>query len=119
MLTIYLALALTNRQQRQEFHVLLILIILITTIFFCHALIRLCMLLLHPPREDDDMEQQRLPAMIGPGEYADPVVPIRVLLARDEEAVGIESLATKIPPPVYGFWRGSVVSGIISGNNMI
>jgi len=110
VLTIYLGLALTNRQESQEFHVLLILVILVTTIFFCHALIRLCMLLLHPPTEEDDLEQQNLPSMTGPGGYANPVVPIRVVLARDEEAAGIESAATKVPPPVYGLWRESVVS---------
>jgi hypothetical protein len=103
-------LALSNRNESQEFHVLLILIILITTIFFCHALIRLCMMLIHPPAEDD-LEQQ-LPSMIGPGGYANPEVPIRVALARDEEAAGIESEATKIPPPAYGLWRESVVSRV-------
>jgi len=110
ILTIYLGLALSNHGGTQEFHVLLILFILITTIFFCHSLIRLCMLLLHPPAEGNDLERQNLPAMIGPGGYADPVVPIRVVLARDEEAAGIESSATKVPPPVYGLWRESVVS---------
>jgi hypothetical protein len=86
----------------------LILIILVTTIFFCHALIRLCMLIIHPPSEAGDLEQQ-LPAMIGPGGYANPAQPIRIALARDEEAAGIESEATKLPPPAYGLWRESVV----------
>lgn len=67
------------------------------------------MLLLHPPPEED-LGRQDLPAMVGPGGYAEPVVPIRVVLARDEEAAGIESTATKVPPPVYGLWRESVVS---------
>ncbi|KAE8452731.1 hypothetical protein EG329_013003 [Mollisiaceae sp. DMI_Dod_QoI] len=107
VLTIYLALALTNRNESQEFHVLLILIILITTIFFCHALIRLCMMIINPP-DDTEQEQRGLPAMIGPGGYANPVTPIRVALARDEEAAGIESDATKLPPPAYGLWRESV-----------
>jgi hypothetical protein len=66
------------------------------------------MMLVHPP-EDNDLEQQ-LPSMIGPGGYANPEVPIRVALARDEEAAGIESEATKVPPPAYGLWRESVVS---------
>lgn len=47
--------------------------------------------------------------MVGPGGYAEPVVPIRVNLARDEEAAGIENDATKVPPPAYGLWRESVV----------
>jgi hypothetical protein len=108
VLTVYLALALSNRNESQEFHVLLILIILVTTIFFCHALIRLCMMIMHPP-SDDDMENRNLPSMIGPGGYANPAIPIRVALARDEEAAGIESEATKFPPPAYGLWRESVV----------
>jgi hypothetical protein len=99
-------LALSNRNESQEFHVLLILIILITTIFFCHALIRLCMMIINPP---EDEERQNLPSMIGPGGYANPQTPIRVALARDEEAAGIESEATKLPPPAYGLWRESVV----------
>ncbi|KAG0653016.1 hypothetical protein D0Z07_0098 [Hyphodiscus hymeniophilus] len=106
VLTIYLALALSNKNESEEFHVLLILIILVTTIFFCHALVRLCMMLIHPPN-DGDLEQQ-LPSMIGPGGYANPAVPIQVALARDEEAAGIESEATKTPPPAYGLWRESV-----------
>ncbi len=107
VLTIYLALSLSDRNESQEFHVLLILIILITTIFFCHALIRLCMMIIHPP-DDSDM-RQNLPSMIGPGGYANPSTPIQVALARDEEAVGITSEATKMPPPAYGLWRESVV----------
>lgn len=69
------------------------------------------MMLIHPP-EDTDLEQQ-LPSMIGPGGYANPETPIRVALARDEEAAGIESEATKIPPPAYGLWRESVVSRVL------
>ena len=99
--------ALSNRNESQEFHVLLILIILITTIFFCHALIRLCMMIIKPP-PDTDLESQTLPAMVGPGGYANPAAPIPVTLARDEEAAGIESDATKLPPPAYGLWRESV-----------
>lgn len=105
-----LAFALSNRNVSQEFHVLVILIILVTTIFFCHALIRLCMMIINPPA-DDDLEGQNPPSRIGPGGYANPQEPIRVALARDEEAVGIESVATKIPPPAYGLWRESVVCG--------
>ncbi|KAH8601986.1 hypothetical protein B0O99DRAFT_500749 [Bisporella sp. PMI_857] len=105
ILTIYLALALSKRNERQEFHVMLILVILLTTIFFCHSLIRLCMMLIHPPQEDEIPE---LPETVGPGGYANPANPIRVALARDEEAAGIESEATKYPPPAYGLWRESV-----------
>ena len=61
------------------------------------------MMLIHPP-EEHDLEQQP------PRGYANPQVPIRVVLARDEEAAGIESEATKLPPPAYGLWGESVVS---------
>lgn len=37
-----------------------------------------------------------------------PQQPIPVLLARDEEARGVESQATKVTPPAYGVWRESV-----------
>ena len=65
------------------------------------------MMIVRPPAELD-LEQQ-LPPMVGPGGYANPTTPIRVALARDEEAAGIESEATKFPPPAYGLWRESVV----------
>ncbi|PQE25644.1 U5 snRNP complex subunit protein [Rutstroemia sp. NJR-2017a BBW] len=107
VLAIYLALALSDKNETQEFHVLLILIILIITIFFCHSLIRLCMMIINPPAEGDP-GRQRLPSMVGPSGYAETSVPIPVALARDEEAAGIESEATKVPPPAYGLWRESV-----------
>jgi len=68
------------------------------------------MMVIHPPV--DDTLSQDLPSMVGPGGYANPTSPIRVALARDEEAAGIESEATKLPPPAYGLWRESVVCGI-------
>ena len=83
-------------------------IILVTTIFFCHALMSLCMLTLRPQSQEDDLHPS-MSAMVGPGGYANPRQPIRVALTRDEEAVGIESEATKFPPPAYGLWRESVV----------
>jgi len=107
ILTIYLALALSNTAESEEFRVLLIIIILITTIFFCHALIRLCMMMMNPPIVEDE-EHGRIPSIIGPGGFANPAQPIRVALTRDEEAAGIESDATKTPPPAYGLWRESV-----------
>jgi hypothetical protein len=65
-------------------------------------------MLIHPSPERPDVEQQ-LPSMIGPGGFANPAEPIQIALARDEEAAGIESEATKVPPPAYGLWRESVV----------
>lgn len=88
---------------------LLILIILFATIFFCQGLIRLCLSIFRP-KPTEERRRNALPQMYGPGGYAVPRQPIRVLLARDEEAAGIESDATKINPPAYGLWRESVVS---------
>ncbi|KAI1841376.1 hypothetical protein JX265_013476 [Neoarthrinium moseri] len=107
MLAVYLALSITKNINNSEFTILLILIILFTTIFFCHGLIRLCMLIVRPQSSEQD-ERARLPEMFGPGGYAVPRRPIRVVLARDEEAAGLESETTKLQPPAYGLWRESV-----------
>ena len=101
-------------------------IVLATTIFFCHSLIRLCMLILHPPPVD--ASQPSVPNMVGP-EGFNPVRPIRVHLARDEELADAnyesdedddplnrqditrdidEEKGLKLPPPAYGLWRSSV-----------
>lgn len=115
-----LALSITKNTINSEFTVLLILIILFTTIFFCHGLIRLCMLIVKPRgstssrgSESDEMRQRggimHDAAYVLPGGYAIPREPIRVVLARDEEAAGIESETTKMKPPAYGLWRESVV----------
>ncbi|KAK4098401.1 hypothetical protein N658DRAFT_499457 [Parathielavia hyrcaniae] len=92
-----------------EITILMILIILFVTIFFCHSLIRLVMLVVKARKRDQMVQQGRLPEMAGPGGYAIPQEPIPVVLARDEEAAGIESDATKTGPPAYGVWRESVV----------
>lgn len=106
-----LSLSITKNINTSEFTVLLILVILFITIFFCHSLVRLCMLIMRNKANPDDPDGQRqhLPEMMGPGGYAIPRRPIRVVLARDEEAAGIESEATKTDPPAYGRWRESVV----------
>lgn len=89
---------------------LLILIILFVTIFFCHGLIRLCMLVVKARKREQLVQQGQLPEMEeGLGGYAIPPEPIPVVLARDEEAAGIQSEATKTGPPAYGVWRESVV----------
>ncbi|KAK1831995.1 hypothetical protein QBC39DRAFT_405755 [Podospora conica] len=113
ILTIYLSLSITKNINSSEFTVLLILVILFVTLFFCHALVRLCMLIMRnktSPVDDpaNSSSRRRLPDMMGPGGYAIPRRPIRVVLARDEEAAGIESEATKTNPPAYGIWRESV-----------
>ncbi|KAJ4990966.1 hypothetical protein SVAN01_03537 [Stagonosporopsis vannaccii] len=113
VLTIYLAIALTNKDIGQEIHILFILLLLSITIFFCHSLIRLCMLLLNPPREISRAPVPNLTASEG----FQPVVPIPVRLARDDdldsdtdlEAGGdLEKEVLPPPPPAYGLWRSSV-----------
>jgi hypothetical protein len=109
-----LAVALTNRNLGQEIHILFIMVLLTITIFFCHSLIRLCMLLLNPPTSQP---RPRIPDMTGP-EGFQPIVPIRVHLARDVETehdvergivdADLEKEAVPPPPPAYGLWRSSV-----------
>ncbi|KAI8964320.1 hypothetical protein F5Y11DRAFT_102492 [Daldinia sp. FL1419] len=106
MLSVYLALSITKNVNSNEFTVLLIVVILSATIFFCHGLIRICMLIVKPPNEDE--EQPPLPRLMEPGGYAIPRRPIHVILARDEEAAGIDNVANKLEPPAYGLWRESV-----------
>ncbi|KAK4120072.1 hypothetical protein N657DRAFT_580447, partial [Parathielavia appendiculata] len=107
-LAIYLTLSLTKNINSNEFTILLILIIMFVTIFFCHSLIRLFMLVVKARKRDQMVQQGQLPEMAGSGGYAIPVEPIPVVLARDEEAAGIGSEATKTGPPAYGMWRESV-----------
>ncbi|KAK8063478.1 hypothetical protein PG996_008130 [Apiospora saccharicola] len=106
-LSVYLALSLTKNISNSEFTILLILVILASTIFFCHGLIRLCLFVMRP-QTAEEQERARLPNMFGPGGYAIPRRPIRVVLARDEEAAGLESETNKLSPPAYGLWRESV-----------
>jgi hypothetical protein len=82
-------------------------ILLAAAIVFCYSLIRIIFTILNPQKQQD-LELQ-LPQMVSAGGYANPESPIRVALARDEEAAGIRSDATKHPPPAYGLWRESVV----------
>lgn len=70
------------------------------------------MLVAKARKREQAVQQGRLaPEMlgIGSGAYAVPSEPIPVVLARDEEAAGIESEAVKSGPPAYGVWRESVV----------
>jgi hypothetical protein len=92
-----------------------IMMLLAITIFFCHSLIRLCMLILNPPRTHS---RPRAPDMTSADGFQ-PIVPIRVHLARDEEAAAesevepqrdhdLEKDLIPPPPPAYGLWRSSV-----------
>lgn len=118
-MTTDLAIALTNRDLGQEIHILFIMVLLTITIFFCHSLIRLCMLILNPPREPP---QPQVQAMTGPDGFQ-PIIPIRVHLARDEEVGPMDERSLDEndmdvddpeknlpppPPPAYGLWRSSV-----------
>lgn len=98
----------TKHIKSSEFTVLMVLVILIVAIFFFQALVRLCMLILRPKASENERRRHRLPKSYGPSGYAVPRKPIRVVLARDEEAVGIESETTMTNPPAYGLWRESV-----------
>ncbi|KAJ4287517.1 hypothetical protein N0V88_007618 [Collariella sp. IMI 366227] len=92
-----------------EFMIVLIVIIVGITIFFCHSLVQLCILAVKARKRRQAAQQgRRTPEMVGPDGYAIPSEPIPVVLARDEEAVGIQSEATKTGPPAYGMWRESV-----------
>ncbi|KAI9719266.1 MAG: hypothetical protein M1812_003596 [Candelaria pacifica] len=108
ILSIYLAIAIGHPLTSQPFHILLILLILSIAVFFCHSLIRLCMFTLHPPSPPSHNHIRRIPDMIGPGGFAAPETPIRVILARDEEAVLGDEMKIECPPPAYGLWRESV-----------
>lgn len=68
------------------------------------------MILVRPRKQQGNSRNDIETGKYGHPGYAIPVEPIRVVLARDEEAAGIESEATKLKPPAYGLWRESVVS---------
>ncbi|TLS26703.1 hypothetical protein PpBr36_05433 [Pyricularia pennisetigena] len=122
LLITYLILFLTNNMATSEFTVLLVLIMLFAAVIFLHGMVRLCLYMLKTPagrREHDErLSAEETSALrrnraamrqaYAPGGYAIPEQPIRVVLARDEEAAGIESETTKYKPPAYGLWRESV-----------
>lgn len=93
-----------------EFTIVLILIVLCATVFFCHALLRLFLLIFRGDRPSSRRRGDRGQHYMSPGGYAVPEEPIPVVLAQDEEARGTEPDASKVTPPAYGLWRGSVVS---------
>ncbi|RYP47198.1 hypothetical protein DL768_006707 [Monosporascus sp. mg162] len=137
-LSVYLALSMSRRITSSESTILLILIVLFATIIFCHGLVRICMLLTRRQRRGTDggdlerggrggsspwhhhhqqhpyylrnnrHQQQQMAEVMVPGGYAVPRRPIRVVLARDEEAAGREAETAKVKPPAYGAWRESV-----------
>ncbi|RYP35407.1 hypothetical protein DL767_003814 [Monosporascus sp. MG133] len=59
-------------------------------------------------RNNRHQQHQQMAEVMVPGGYAVPRRPIRVVLARDEEAAGREAETAKVKPPAYGAWRESV-----------
>ncbi|RYP18860.1 hypothetical protein DL766_008581 [Monosporascus sp. MC13-8B] len=137
-LSVYLALSMGQRITTSESTILLILIVLFATIILCHGLVRIFLLVTQRRRRGADagdpesrggssassrhhqhqqhpyylgnnqQQQQQMAEVMAPGGYAVPRRPIRVVLARDEEAAGREAEMAKLKPPAYGAWRESV-----------
>ncbi|KAH6897492.1 hypothetical protein B0T10DRAFT_187522 [Thelonectria olida] len=105
LVAVYLGLSMTKKVRTSEMTIMLVLVILFATLFFFHGLIRLCITLVRGSRQAAN--RSYLPNY-GPRGYAVPPQPIPVVLARDEEAAGVESEAGKSNPPAYGLWRESV-----------
>ena len=98
----------SNNINMGEFIIVLILIVVLVAVFFCYGLITMCLLVYEKARAQ---RHQAHDVENAPGDdYAIPNEPIRVVLARDEEAAGIASETSKVTPPAYGLWRESVVS---------
>jgi hypothetical protein len=106
LLAVYLGLAASKTLNTGEQTLMLMLIILLATIFFCYSLLRLCLIVVRGGRPAQRRERDLGHA--GANGYAVPNQPIRVVLARDEEAAGEESESSKTTPPAYGLWRSSV-----------
>ncbi|KAL2887906.1 hypothetical protein HOO65_040243 [Ceratocystis lukuohia] len=97
-----IALILAGKFEQNEFSMLLVILILSSTVVFCHSLIRAYVLITRP------VQHPASDPLYNVHGYAIPAEPIPVILARDEEAAGIESETTKLSPPAYGLWRSSV-----------
>ncbi|TKA78615.1 hypothetical protein B0A49_02101 [Cryomyces minteri] len=128
----HLSIALTNHHLALPLHILFVLLILSTLIRFLHSLIKFCMLVLRPrhttttttPNLPPLRVNTRIPDLLphlSSSEHADddndftPTTPVRVHLARDEEAAIGDARTEKddeldlaMPPPAYGLWRCSV-----------
>ncbi|KAM0255056.1 hypothetical protein ACHAQJ_006134 [Trichoderma viride] len=102
LLAVYLGITLTKHAVIGELNIMLIMIILLAAVFFCYSLIRLWILIVRGDPPDN------VPRAMDPRGYAVPRKPIRVVMAQDEEAVGVESETMRMRPPAYGLWRESV-----------
>ena len=103
-----LGLALTHHIARGELTIIIIMVIAFATMFFFSTIIRLCMVI----HGSDGRRGMQCSEMAGMRGYVVPPKPIPVLLARDEEATGIEGEVAKLKPPAYGLWRNSFVSSL-------
>lgn len=103
-----LLLSMTKNINSSEMTIMLILVIIFGTVFFCHGLIRLVLLAMKG--DGEQVARPRASRTHASRGYAVPSRPIPVVLARDEEAIGVESDASKMEPPAYGLWRETVVS---------
>ncbi|KAL7951975.1 hypothetical protein V8C42DRAFT_23456 [Trichoderma barbatum] len=101
LLAVYLGLTLTKHVVIGELNIMLIMIILLAAVFFCYSIIRLWILVVRGDPPD-------VPRAIDPRGYAVPRNPIRVVMAQDEEAAGVQNEAMAMKPPAYGLWRESV-----------
>ncbi|KAH0494802.1 hypothetical protein TgHK011_008391 [Trichoderma gracile] len=101
LLAVYLGLTLTKHVVIGELNIMLLMIILLAAVFFCYTLVRLW-LIIHRGDPPD------VPRAVDPRGYAVPRNPIRVVMAQDEEAAGVESETMTMKPPAYGLWRESV-----------
>ncbi|KAL6696851.1 hypothetical protein J3F84DRAFT_310039 [Trichoderma pleuroticola] len=101
LLAVYLGLTLTKHVVIGELNIMLIMIILLAGVFFCYSIIRLWILVVRGDPPD-------IPKAIDPRGYAVPRNPIRVVMAQDEEAAGVENEVMTMKPPAYGLWRESV-----------
>ncbi|KYK58153.1 hypothetical protein DCS_05166 [Drechmeria coniospora] len=107
LLAVYVALTVTQNIRQGELTIAILLVILAVASIFAYSLVRLLLLKFQPDR----LSRRRrppVPDIMGHRGYAVPPKPIPVVLARDEDAVGIEREAGQLHPPAYGLWRESV-----------
>ena len=114
-------LAFTGIARNTTFHVLSILLILVLTGVFCHQLVRMFMLIKAPRRHAQTAAQRRRHATRERSrkyrqqvEETIPEKPIQIHMASDHGDERDLEAATEVhvppPPPVYGNFRGSIVS---------
>jgi hypothetical protein len=106
LLAVYLILTATKSISPGSLTVLGVLIVILAGVFFLYNLARMAFLLTKPPSQAADADESRM-TMNDEG-YFMPREPMRVVLAVDEDMVGLESQVARPKPPAYGYWRESV-----------